>query len=305
MRQSDVLLLGGGGFLGTALANFLSQEGRRVHLVGPSHSSSKPPNIIIHQGKLDDTQLLNDILPLCDTVFHMASASRPSDSAEHPTIEGVLNILPTLKFLEVMQSHKNIQTIYISSGGALYGEPLFDPIRERHPFSPRSYYGAGKASIEAFLSVFAKKPGQHVVILRPSNLYGPGQPLRKDFGFIRTLLDHILDGSVMEIWGDGKVKRDFLFIDDMVRLCSQLAIKHIGTDIYNVGYGASYSLNQVIDIAQSVIGRKIRVAYRSERNIDVHNVSLDCSRIQKNLGWKPEVTLEQGIRRTWAWIENL
>jgi UDP-glucose 4-epimerase len=305
MRQSDVLLLGGGGFLGTVLANYLSQGGRRVHLVGPSLSISSAPNIIIHKGKLDGKQLLNEILPLCNTVFHLASASRPSDSAEHPTMEGVLNILPTLKFLEVMQCHKNIQTIYISSGGALYGEPLFDPIRERHPFSPRSYYGAGKASIEAFLSVFAKKPGQHVVILRPSNLYGPGQPLQKDFGFIRTLLNHMLDGSVMEIWGDGKVKRDFLFIDDMVRLCNQLAIKPIGTDVYNVGYGASYSLNQVIDIAQSVIGSKIRVAYRSERNIDVRNVSLDCSRIQKKLGWKAEVTLEQGIRRTWTWMQNL
>ena len=305
MKHSDVLLLGGGGFLGTALANFLSQKGRRVHLIGPSHFSRTPPNIFIHQGKLEDTQLLNDILPLCNTVFHLASASRPSDSAEHPIMEGVLNILPTLKFVEVMQSYKDIQIIYMSSGGALYGEPLFDPIRERHPFSPRSYYGAGKASIEAFLSVFAKNEGQHVVILRPSNLYGPGQPLRKDFGFIRTMLDHMLHGSMMEIWGDGEVKRDFVFIDDMVRLCSQLATEPIGTEVYNVGYGAGYSLNQVIGIAESVIDRKIRVVYRPERNIDVRNVSLDCSRIQKNLGWKPAVTLEQGIRKTWEWMESL
>ena len=119
------------------------------------------------------------------------------------------------------------------------------------------------------------------------------------------MLDHMLHGSMMEIWGDGEVKRDFVFIDDMVRLCSQLATEPIGTEVYNVGHGAGYSLNQVIGIAESVIDRKIRVVYRPERNIDVRNVSLDCSRIQKNLGWKPEVTLEQGIRRTWEWMESL
>jgi len=302
MKDPSALLLGGGGFLGSSLAGRLCCKGWRVHVVSHSPGGYTHQNIFYHQGSIEDRSLVEAFLPECTVVVHLASGSTGS-SVGQPVQEAEINVLPTLKFLDVFKNWENRRMIFISSGGTLYyGNPENVPVNEQCALRPLSYHGAGKIAIEAFLHAFAHETGKEVTILRPSNVYGPGQSLREGFGFVRTMLEHVRNGTEMEIWGDGTIVRDFLFIRDMIDSIEMMIDAAPHTDVYNVGYGKGYSLNAVIETVKKVCDRTLKVKYRPARQVDVQKVVLDCNKIREKLAWKPETTLEEGIRCTWQWM---
>jgi UDP-glucose 4-epimerase len=302
MKKKGILLLGGGGFLGSALARHLGNQNKFVHIITPSEPSTVTPNAIIHQTSMDDEDTLNTILPDCGTIIHLASSTNPGNSARHPALEAKLNITPTLNFLEISQNYKPFHLIFISSGGAIYGNPETVPVDERHRLAPLSYYGAGKMAIETFLRASPPSPEQNITIIRPPNFYGPGQSYQQGFGFIRTMLEHIHRGTTMQIWGDGETVRDFLYIDDMVSALNLLIDMPADNETYNVATGTGLSLNQVKDIVESVCNKKLNVIYRKKRQTDVNSIALDSSRFIKKTGWQPKITFEKGILLTWQWI---
>jgi UDP-glucose 4-epimerase len=251
---------------------------------------------------MEDKSLIESLLPECDTVIHLASGTIPGSSAGKPVVEADMNIVPTLKFLDIFRHCGNQRLIFVSSGGTLYGNPEKIPVNETHTLCPLSYHGAGKIAIEAFLQAFAYDSGKEVTILRPSNIYGPGQLLRQGFGFIRTVLEHLKVDTEMEIWGDGSIVRDFLYIGDMLKSIDAVINADPHTDVYNIGYGKGYSLNVVISTVEKVCGRTLKVKYLPARQVDVQRVVLDCSKIREILKWKPETSLEKGIELTWQWM---
>lgn len=304
MKSKNILLLGGGGFLGRALAKRLADTGLAVQILEQHPVVMAGQNITAYQGNLDNEALLHELLPRCGAVVHLASATTPGSSAHQPLLELELNIAPSLRFLSVLQQYDGIHLIYLSSGGVIYGNPRHLPVGEDHPLAPLSFHGAGKAAIEAFLQVYGSRPEGHVTILRPSNLYGPGQPLRQGFGIIRTMLEHLRAGTTMEIWGDGEVVRDFIYVDDIVEVCVKFINLPTDRGVYNVGTGVGYSINQLKEAIERLCGGGISVVYRGQRGIDVKTVVLDCSRLQARLGWRPQISLEEGIRRTWKWLKT-
>jgi UDP-glucose 4-epimerase len=304
MKKKGILLLGGGGFLGCALARQLVDDNKRVHIMTPNKHPAIASNAITHQASLDDEKILKSILPECGTIIHLASSTNPGNSARHPALEAKLNIAPSLNFLEILQNHKPFHLIYISSGGAIYGNPETIPVNEKHRPAPLSYYGAGKIAIETFLRVLAATPEQNVTLIRPPNFYGPGQSYQQGFGIIRTMLEHIHRGTTMEIWGDGETVRDFLYIDDMVSALKLLIDMPTDNDTYNIASGKGHSLNQVKDIIETVCNKKLNVKYRRKRKSDVNCIVLDSSRFAKNSGWQPKITLEKGIVLTWRWVQG-
>lgn len=305
MKNKTVLLLGGGGFLGSALAQHLLRQNYTVHILTRRAIASDAPNVTLHQGSLDDHVILETILPICSAVIHLASTTTPGSSANHPLIEAEQNIAPTLRFLQILQQYEDIQLIFVSSGGTLYGNPKTIPVSENHELRPRSYHGAGKAAIEAFLMAYSIRPGKHVTILRPSNLYGPGQSMRQGFGVIRTMLEHLRHDTTMDIWGDGENIRDFLYISDMVAVFDILLNREAHTGIYNIGAGKGHSINQIREVIEQVCGKIFKFRYLPVREVDVRQVVLDCSRLKEQSGWQPQVSLEQGIRQTWEWVKSL
>jgi UDP-glucose 4-epimerase len=304
MKKQGILLLGGDGFLGCALARRLRNQNKIVHIITPREPSAITSNAIIHQTGMDDEKILNTILPDCGTIIHLASSTNPGNSARHPALEAKLNITPTLNFLEVLQNYKPFHLIYISSGGAIYGNPETIPVDETHRLAPLSYYGAGKIAIESFVRALATPPEQNVTIVRPPNFYGPGQSYQQGFGVIRTMLEHIHRGTTMEIWGDGETVRDFLYIDDMVSALNLLIDMPTDNDTYNIATGTGLNLNQVKDIVESVCGKKLNVIYRKKRKTDVNSIALDSSRFIKKTGWQPKIAFEKGILLTWQWIQR-
>lgn len=285
MSRESVLLLGGAGFIGSALAKRLEQEDITVHIAG-RHDAAR----------------LGNILPQCGTVIHLASATTPGSSASHPGLE-LDNLTLTLRLLELMQNQPDTHLIFFSSGGTVYGNPERLPVAEDAPIAPLSNHGAGKAAQEAFCQAF-RAAGHAVTILRPSNAYGPGQTMRGGFGLIRTMLEHARAGTAMEIWGDGENVRDFIYIGDVVEACIRFVALPQDSGTYNLGSGRGYSINQVLRIVEQVVSIKLKVSHRPARGIDVRAVVLDISCIEARLSWKPQTSLEAGVRRTMEWLKQ-
>lgn len=285
MSREDVLLLGGTGFIGSALAGRLERERIAVHILGRRNVAK-----------------LEDVLPLCGTVIHLASATTPGSSASHPELE-LDNLTLTLRLLELMQKQPETHLIFFSSGGTIYGNPDRLPVTEDAPITPLSNHGAGKAAQEVFCQAF-RAAGHAVTILRPSNAYGPGQTLHGGFGLIRTMLEHASAGTAMEIWGDGENVRDFIYIDDVVEACMRFIALPQDSGTYNLGSGTGYSVNQVLRVVEQVAGINLKVSHRPARGIDVRSVVLDISRIEARLSWKPQTSLEGGVMHTWNWLRQ-
>lgn len=285
MSREGVLLLGGTGFIGSALAKRLEQEKRTPHILGR-----------------DDAERLENVLPQCSTVIHLASATTPGSSASHPSLE-LGNLALTLRLLELMQTQPETHLIFFSSGGTVYGNPDRLPVTEDTPIAPLSNHGAGKASQEAFCQAF-RACGHAVTILRPSNAFGPGQTMRHGFGLVRTMLECVRVGTPLEIWGDGENIRDFIYIDDIVEASTRLINLPQDSGTYNLGSGIGYSINQVRHIVEAMCGKELRTIYRPGRGIDVRSVVLDNSRLNARLNWQPSVGLAEGVARTWEWLQQ-
>lgn len=285
MSHESVLLLGGTGFIGSALAARLKYEGVASHILG-RHDAAR----------------LENILPQCGTVIHLASATTPGSSALHPELE-LDNLALTLRLLELMQNQPETNLIFFSSGGTVYGNSERLPVAEDSPIAPLSNHGAGKVAQESFCQSLRAR-GHAVTILRPSNAYGPGQTMRGGFGLICTLLEHARAGTAMEIWGDGENVRDFIYIDDVVDACMRFIALPQDSDTYNLGSGRGYSINQVRRVVEQITGIKLKVSHCPARGIDVRAVVLDISRLEKRLSWKPRIGLEEGVRRTLEWLRR-
>lgn len=285
MSRDGVLLLGGAGFIGSALARRLAQDQVPVHVVGR------------HEG-----DRFASVLPLCGTVIHLASATTPGSSATQPNLE-VDNLALTLRLLESLGRQPQTHLIFFSSGGTVYGNPQRLPVAEDSPIAPLSNHGAGKAASEAFCDAF-RAQGHAVTILRPSNAYGPGQALKSGFGLVRTMLEHARAGTVLEIWGDGENVRDFIHIDDVVEATVRLVRLREDSGTYNLGSGIGFSINRVRRIVEEAIGADLPAVYRPARGIDVRSLVLDPSRLQARLDWRPRIGLAEGIGSTWEWLRR-
>jgi UDP-glucose 4-epimerase len=268
MRRDGVLLLGGAGFIGGALATRLKQEKISTHILGRH-----------------DVERLEDGLLQCGTVIHLASATTPGSSANHPHLE-LENLALTLRLLKLMRAQPGIHLIFFSSGGTVYGHPNRLPVTEDEPIAPLSTYGAGKASQEAFCHTL-RAQGHAITVLRPSNAYGPGQTIKSGFGLVRTMLEHVRLGIPMEIWGDGENIRDFIYIDDIVNATMGFVNMPRDSGTYNLGSGMGCSINQIRSIVEATSGKELGTIHRPARDIDVRSVVLSNSRLNDRLGWRP------------------
>ena len=306
MPEKAALVVGGTGFLGHALCGALLSCGRLVRVIARRCVPlSTHPNLVYHASPLDSTPTLSAVLPLCDVVFFLAADTTPATSARHPAIEADLNLSPALRFLDMLQKFPRARLIYISSGGTVYGNPPAMPTSEEQPLWPVSFHGAGKVAMEAFLHAYCQYYGTPVRVLRPSNVYGPGQSYRNNFGLIRKLLEHQLRNMPVQIWGNGSQVRDYLYIDDCIDACIKAAnLTSEGFRVYNVGVGEGHSVNQVCDLVEAVTGKSMERLYRRGRRSDVNHILIDSTRIRNELDWNPTVGLEDGITQTWRWLQR-
>lgn len=305
MPSERVLLVGGGGFIGQALAQRLAGAGREVHVLSRhADGGMSVSGIVRHRACQSDAAAVAPLLDRCDTVIHLASETTPGASAAVPTLDVRANLAPLASFIEILAASPLRRVVFLSSGGAIYGNPARLPVAEDHPLHPLSYHAAGKAAAELLLGTFARQSGTALAILRPANVYGPGQPLRAGFGFVRTLLEKARLGAPVEIWGDGRQVRDFLYIDDLVEACVRLIDAPAVVGVFNAGAGTGVALLDLVDLVRAVTGQTLPVKLLPERGIDVAGITLDCQKLHETLAWRAGVPLAEGVSRTWHWLAN-
>lgn len=297
----EVLVIGGGGFVGQHLLRRLQGP---VSVISPRKLPFLPLEGRSHVCGLDDTETLAKLLPNCRWIVHLASETTPGISAGNPLLEAERTLLPNIRLFEMLQDYPDANILYLSSGGAVYGNKPSSKVIEDSSCQPLSYYAAGKVALEAFITALVQQSPRSAIILRPSNFYGPGQRFRAGFGLVPTIFECLHTGTPLKVWGDGSSVRDYLFIDDFIDLILKLLSSPApsrGTHTYNVGAGCGYSLNQICVLIEELTKRLIPRQSYPWRPVDVDRIVLDVSRIKQDYGWVAETSLSDGLRATCKW----
>jgi UDP-glucose 4-epimerase len=252
-------------------------------------------------GDFSDTELYPQLLDSIDTVYHLVSTTIPSTSNEDPVFDLTSNVVTTIRFLEAIRDAGVARTIFVSSGGTVYGVPRTIPIPEDHPTDPISGYGIHKLAIEKYLHLWEHQYGLSYRVLRLSNPYGIEQVSDRPQGVIGTFLYLALRGIPIEVWGDGTVIRDYVHIDDVMNAMAAIS-DHQGIGrVFNIGSGQGHSLNDIVRIIENAIARSIAVTYKPARNVDVPINVLDIDRAHTELDWSPAIALADGVRHVLAY----
>jgi UDP-glucose 4-epimerase len=303
----NCLVLGGNGFIGSHLVDKLLAEGHRVRVFDKYGEHYRKPLTAVDYRYADfgNRGLLMEALTDMDLVVHLISTTLPKTSNDDPAFDVQSNIVETLFLLEQCVTRKIKKIIFISSGGTIYGKPSILPITENSPTDPECSYGITKLTIEKYLALFYQLYGLEYTILRPSNVYGSRQNPEGIQGAISVFLGKVKRGAPIQIWGDGKVVRDYIYIDDLVEAISIVANIKTLDRIFNIGSGMGVSLRAIIEVISQVTKRDISVEYQAKRTFDVPEIYLDISRAHQQLNWSATTSLEYGIKRTWDFIQGL
>jgi UDP-glucose 4-epimerase len=233
-----------------------------------------------------------------DVINHHAANSSVSLSVRHPDFDARQNILGTLSLLEAARLSGVGKFIYISSGGAMYGNPQRLPVNEEHPANPVSPYGLSKHTGERYVRLYGAEHGLRWTSLRYANVYGPRQDPFGEAGVISIFCQSLLDGAPPEIHWDGEQTRDFVYVGDCAR--ANVAALAAGDDqAYNVGTGVGTSINALFATLLSVASLTLAPGHGPRRPGDARHSYLDCQKIASDLGWQSEVSLREGLARTW------
>jgi UDP-glucose 4-epimerase len=213
------------------------------------------------------------------------------------------NVVGTIRLLHHAVENRLQKVIFVSSGGTVYGTPTETPISESHPTDPVCSYGITKLMIEKYLALFQKLHGLDYTVLRLANPFGEGQRVSATQGAIAVFLGKVLQGDPVEIWGDGSVVRDYVYISDVVDALLLSIAPSKGGHVFNIGSGCGHSLNEVLSTIEEATQRRAIRRYRDARIFDVPTNVLSIDAARKFLGWRPQVSFSTGIKRFAQWLE--
>ena len=261
--------------------------------------------ITIFKGVLADFDLLQSILSdhNIDMVIHLVSTLVPGSSYDDYKREFENIIFPTVRLMGLC-AEKNIKFIYFSSGGTIYGNNSHEKFLETDLREPISYYGLSKQIIEDSILFENRRANLRYLIIRPSNPFGPGQSLNGIQGLIAVAIGKIMANEPLVIWGDGSSVRDYIYIDDLVKMISEIIDKDIENEIINIGSGIGYSINDIISHLKNIVGEKLIVKYETSRSVDVTSVILDISKLQ-SLVKITNTPLEEGIKMFYYNVKSI
>lgn len=305
--SGSALVLGGGGFIGSALRKKLAAYDKAVTILSRSApETSLSPNENWVTGDLADTALLSNILTQDQDIYHLVSSSIPANGNWDVANDIHQSVLPTLDLLKLAVTQKARRVIFVSSGGTVYGPAAQVPTPEDSPTTPITSYGVSKLTIENYLRIFAHHHGLSYRVARVANPFGPGQrPLRQQ-GVIANLMHQALNGHPFQIWGDGSVARDFIHVDDVADALVALANYEGEECIFNVGSGQARTIKSIADDIDATMGLSDHpVIHHAPRPFDVPVSYLDISRIRQETGWSPQSPWRESLKQTLDWLRSV
>lgn len=304
--KKNILVLGGCGFIGSHVVDRFLAEGYAVRVLSRSPEIFRPPlkGVDYRFGELGNQTFLEDCLRGVEIVIHLVSTTTPKDSNEDMGFDIESNLVQTVRALRSCVHAGVEKVVFISSGGAIYGNPTHCPVRENSPTSPLCSYGVVKLAIEKYLELFQTLEGLKSVSLRVANPFGPRQNPRAHQGFVAATLDRINKGLPITVWGDGSVVRDFFYVEDLAEAIYLASIQETSSMVINIGSGMGMSLLDLLKAVEQELGLEFDVCFEKRRKFDVNEIYLDIDRAKKELRWEPKTNLWSGLRNTWDFMLN-
>jgi UDP-glucose 4-epimerase len=299
-----VLVLGGAGFLGSHLVEALLREGSAVRVFDRTRDWSviaPAANLELCEGDFGNRGDVALALEGCRTVFHLVGTTLPKGSNDDPVHDLESNLLTTVHFLELCRHSDVRKIVFASSGGTVYGVPTVVPIPEQHETRPLCSYGIHKLAIEHYLHLHASLYGIDYCVLRLANPFGERQRPHASQGAVAVFIDRVLRGEEIVVWGDGSAVRDYVYVEDVTRAFCQAAMHSGEVKVFNIGSGHGLSVNDLIASIEATVGRTVSRRYLPGRPFDVPVNVLDISRAATQLGWRPQHSFIEGLRRTLQW----
>lgn len=309
-RSPQSSLVVGGGLLGSHVALRLAAAGHRTTVFSRSFNplllaGAADHGIGLVEGGITASRQLAEEVGAADIVFYAAGSSTPGASDCDPAASLVGSVAPAVTVLELVRRAGGRRVVLASSGGTIYGCPTTFPTPEDAPLEPISVHGLNAVALERYARFFADRHSLDVPVLRYSNLYGPGQLAQRSQGVVAAWVRAIIAGEPIVLFGDGSVRRDFVYAGDAAEAMLLVASSPAAHGAYNVGTGHALSLREVLDVVEDVVDRPLVVETREAREVDVPLVELDCSRIRALTGWTPTTELRDGVAASWEWLRGL
>jgi UDP-glucose 4-epimerase len=285
---------GGAGFIGSNLVDALLARGDSVTVLD-NFASGKRENLD-PAATLVEHDIREPFSVEADVIFHLAAQADVQTSMQRPEYDAAVNVVGTVN---VLGAAPGAQVIFASSGGAGYGE-CAEPATEQASFLPLSPYGIAKKCGEEYLAGWNRIHDTHHIALRFANVYGPRQDAGLEGGVVAIFLERLSRGEETVIFGDGAQARDFVYVEDIVD--SLLAAVGRAGGPYNVGTGRDTTVADLHAACVRVAGSDRTPRHEPARLGDVQRSVLDAHLIERELGWRPHVSLDDGLARTWAWM---
>ena len=303
-----IIVTGGAGFIGSHVVDALINLDHKV-IVIDNLSTGKEKNInskaVFYNVDIRDKKRIEDIFTKekPDYVNHHAAHINVTKSVQIPQEDAEINILGSLNLIEASRKIGLKKFVYISTGGATYGEPKYIPAKEDHPINPLAPYGVSKHTVEHYLYLYSKNYGLNYTTLRYPNVYGPRQDPKGEAGVIAIFSLQMLKGIQPTLFGDGTKTRDYVYVDDIVQ-ANILALNHGDNDIFNLGWGKGIQDKEIFHAVKHALGISVEPQYLNKRLGELDHIALDASHAIELLEWIPCISLEDGIQRATSYYKE-
>ena len=301
MANNKILVTGGAGFIGSNLVDALITTGEQVVVLDDISSGKREylnPQAKFFEADVTDQVLVDEIFEQENFthVFHLAAQISVKDSVANPMHDLEVNARGSYNIFKAALDNKVQKVIFVSTGGALYGD-VTEPAHEELPVRPTSPYAIHKFTAERYLELLRKEFGLASAVLRLANVYGPRQFKGGEGAAVAVFTHNTECGLDSTIFGDGTKTRDYIYVGDVVRACQNIMTSDY-QGVLNVGTGQRVSVLDLLETIKKVSGKEVRFGYAQDRPGEVQDSVLSIAKIQRELNWQPSLSLEEGIAKT-------
>ena len=306
--MAKILVTGGAGFIGSHVVDLFLDRGFEVIILddlSTGRASNINPNAKFYQMDIRDPGIRKVFeLEGPDYISHHAAQMDVRRSVAQPLFDAEVNILGSINLIECAKEFNVKHFIYISSGGAAYGEPERLPCDETHPVNPICQYGASKHTVEHYLFMYHANYGMDYTVLRYPNVFGPRQDPNGEAGVVAIFTGKMLASEPVTINGDGEQTRDFVYVGDCAYANYLAVTVPHQAGIYNIGWGRPTSINEIFTTLAKVTAYSHQVSYGPAKVGETRHIYLDATKAGSDLGWSPTLSLEEGLEMTVAYFRE-
>lgn len=306
--MAKILVTGGAGFIGSHVVELFLEKGYEVVILddlSTGRESNINPRAKFYKMDIRSPEVRGIFeAERPDFISHHAAQMDVRRSVAQPLFDADVNILGSINLIECAREFGVKHFVYISTGGAVYGEPEHVPCDEAHPINPICQYGASKHTVEHYLFMYHVNYGLNYTVLRYPNVYGPRQDPHGEAGVVAIFTGKMLAGEPVTINGDGEQTRDFVYVGD----CAHANYLAVTVDhepgIYNIGWGLPTSVNDIFNTLAKITAFPHAASFGPAKVGETRHIYLDAAKARRELGWSPTLSLEEGLEKTVAYFKE-